>query len=271
MALSSHLDPQCVAIIETPLDKEGVLRKIAELAVATGKLKNLTEEETYRGLAERENQGSTAFGSGIAVPHCNVAGIDSFVVGLLILKGRGVEFGAPDRQAVDLCFFIIGEKTARNEHIQILSSITRLLNTTRAAKELRKVRWADDAYSILVGSVEFGRDAAEQIPASLMHVAVQDEQIFPDILELFTAEAECALTVFEGNSAGRYLHHLPLFSAFWTEEHSTEIRVIQAVLKTSACNNMIRRINAIRDTSQPDAGVLIATSELTYWCGSLSF
>ena len=271
MELSSHLDPQCVAILDTLENKDQLLKKIAELSRRTGRLGTLSEDDIYNGLKRREELGSTAFGSGIAVPHCNFRGIESFVVGLIIIRGKGIEFDAPDRKKVDLCFFIIGETEARNEHIQILSSITRLLNTTDAAKGLRKAAWADDAYSILIGSAEFGHQAMEKAPASLMSVSVQDEAIFADILELFTAEPDCSLTVFEGNSAGRYLHHLPLFSAFWTDEQSTSVKVIQGILKTSACNNMIRRINAIQDTSRPDAGILIGVMELSYWCGSLSY
>jgi nitrogen PTS system EIIA component len=271
MELSSHLDPQCVAILDTIGSKDQLLRKIAELSRATGKLGALTEEEIYAGLEKREEQSSTAFGSGIAVPHCNFRGIENFVVGLIILKGKGIEFGSPDGKIVDLCFFIIGDTDSRNKHIQILSSITRLLNTTDAARKLRRAVWADDAFSILVGSTEFGQEALEKVPASLMTVSVQDEEIFPDILELFTAEPDCSLTIFEGESAGRYLHHLPLFSAFWTDEQSTSVRVIQGILKTSACNNMIRRINAIRDTSRPDAGILIGVMELSYWSGNLSY
>lgn len=271
MALSNHLDPHCVAIIEKPLDREELLRKIAELSIASGKLGPLDAESVYLKLQAREEQGSTAFGEGIAVPHCNFEEIENFVVGLLILKGKGTEFDAPDRKRIDLCFFIIGPAEARNEHIQILSSITRLLRTTDAAKGLRQASWADDAYSILVGSNEFGREASEQTPASMMTVAIQDEAAFIDILELFTAEPGSHIAVIEGNSAGRYLHHLPLFSAFWTDEQSTSVRIITAVLKSSACNNMIRRINAVRDTSRPDAGILISVSELSYWCGSLAY
>ena len=271
MALSKYLDPQCVAIIENLEDKPALLNKIAELSHNTGKLSGLTQEAIYTALYQREEQGSTAFGSGIAVPHCNIANFDTFVVGLIIVKNKGIDFGSPDKKPVDLFFFIIGDAEARNEHIQILSSITRLLNTTDAAKRLRRAAWADDAYSILMGSDEFGREADENPPASIMSVAVQDEGIFPDILELFTAEPDCSVSVFEGESAGHYLHHLPLFAAFWTDEQSTAIRLIQGVLKTSACNNMIRRINAIRDTAQPDSGVLIAVVELSYWCGSLSY
>lgn len=271
MALSKHLDPNCVAIIEQSLDREGVLQKISELAIASGKLGTLKQEQLFQKLLAREEQGSTAFGDGIAVPHCNEEGLENFVVGLLILKGKGTDFNAPDRKRVDLCFFIVGPSEARNEHIQILSSITRLLRTTEAAKELRRARWADDAYSVLVGSNEFGREAQEQTPASMMTVAVQDEADFIDILELFTAEPGSHIAVIEGNSAGRYLHNLPLFSSFWTDEQSTSVKIITAVLKSSACNNMIRRINAIRDTSRPDAGILISIAELSYWCGSLAY
>jgi nitrogen PTS system EIIA component len=271
MTLSRHLKPECVAIIDPPADKDQLLKKIAAMSSSTAELSTIGEEEIYRKLKKREEQGSTAFGSGIAVPHCSFEGIESFVLGLLILKGKGTTFDAPDKKPVSLCFFIIGPEKARNEHIQILSGITRLLNTTDAAKKLRQARWPDDAYSILVGSVELGRAAAEQVPASQITVTVQDESAFIDILELFTAEPDCHIAVFEGNSAGRYLHHLPLFSAFWTDEQNTEVKIIQAVLKTSACNNMIRRVNTIRDTSLPDAGVLISVHELSYWCGSLSY
>jgi PTS system nitrogen regulatory IIA component len=271
MTLSRYLKPECVSIIDPPADKDQLLRKIATLSSNTAELSAIHEEDIYRKLKKREEQGSTAFGSGIAVPHCSFKGLESFVMGLLILKGKGTSFDAPDNTPVNLCFFIIGPEEARNEHIQILSGITRLLNTTEAAHQLRQARWPDDAFSILVGSVELGRAASAQVPASQMSVAIQDDSVFIDILELFTAEPDCHIAVFEGTSAGRYLHHLPLFSSFWTDEQNTEVKLIQAVLKTSACNNMIRRINTIRDTSQPDSGVLISVNELSYWCGGLSY
>ena len=271
MALSKHFHPQCVAIIDAELNKDQLFRKIAEISSIAEPLARLSEETIYQGLLEREKQGSTAFGEGVAVPHCNFDEIDSFVVGLIILRKKGADLKAPDRKPVDLCFFIIGPRHSRNEHIQLLSGITQLLNTTDAAARLRKARWADDAFTILVGSDELGKEAVEQTPASMMSVSIQDDSCFEEILELFTAEEDCHVSVFEGNSAGRYLHHLPGFSALWSEDQKTGVRVIQAVMKSSACNNMIRRINAIKDTSRPDAGILIGITELSYWCGGLGY
>ena len=126
MSLLESLYPECIQIGSKAVDKDGVLWEIAGLAKNNPALAAYSEGELYDALEEREKIGSTGFGEGVAIPHCSLDRLSEFVVGVLIIPG-GVEFKSLDGKKTAVFFFIIGPRRERNRHIQLLSSISKLL------------------------------------------------------------------------------------------------------------------------------------------------
>ncbi len=124
MGLKKSLYRECIKINPESNNKDDVLVEISQLAVKSNVLKNYEANEIYKLLKTREELGSTGIGHGIAIPHCSIEGLKEFTVGLIVSE-KGLEFDAIDKKSVNFIFFIVGPEERRNEHIQILSSISK--------------------------------------------------------------------------------------------------------------------------------------------------
>jgi hypothetical protein len=101
-------------------------------------------------------------------------------------------------------------------------------------------------------------------------VIVQHEEIFNDVLTIFTEIPGCFVSVLEASNAGRYLYSLPLFAHFWNEEQMGFHRIIIAVVDTLLSNEAIRRLNMILDGLGDPSGLLLFTQDISYLNGSLN-
>ncbi len=139
--------------------------------------------------------------------------MENFVVGVL-LEPRGIDFEALDGKKVSFFFFIVGPQSERSRHIQLLSTISKLLRQKHTLDRLRKTEEPAEVLSIIVENLQQesaplqGRPGAQQC---LFHVIVQREEHFDEILEIFSASAQGSVAVIEAKSAGAYTApHSPL-------------------------------------------------------------
>ena len=116
-------------------DKSGVLTEVAGLLAHDGAGGDLATVE--RVLAAREAEGSTGVGSGVAIPHGRVAGLDHFVAALGI-HDTGLPFDAIDGQPVHVVFALVGPERAAGEHLKCLARIGRLLRDDATRRRLRE-------------------------------------------------------------------------------------------------------------------------------------
>ena len=135
MKLTELLRPECVRTGSTVDDKAMALCEIAALAKKSNILREIPEEVILESLQERETLGTTAFGHGIAIPHCRMEGVRDFVVGLLTVP-EGVEFEAEDGKKVNLLVFIIAPKKSRNTHIRLLSAISQAFQDVSVVQKM---------------------------------------------------------------------------------------------------------------------------------------
>ena len=104
-----------------------------------------------RVLAERERVGSTGVGSGVAIPHGRVPGLDHFVGALAICK-RGIEFQSIDGEPVDVLFALVGPERAAGEHLKCLARIGRLLRDPAIRQCLRDSDGGDAALGLVLAA-----------------------------------------------------------------------------------------------------------------------
>ncbi len=257
-----------ICIVENEaLDKAGVLKLISDIAARDVLLKGRKADDIYRALSRREEVGSTGLDRGVAIPHCSFPDLEGFVTGLLIIP-RGVDFHSLDGDPSRLVFFIVGPEDARNTHVHILSTISKLSQDGALLENIKAAASEERAMKLLEPFLRqvAGGEGGEKC---LFTIVVQAEELFTDILEILSSEVEGAVTVVEANRAGSYLNRLPLFSAFWNDEGKGFSRIISAVVNKRMMNDTIRRINIVR----PDdgRGVLITVNELLYLDGSIDF
>lgn len=116
-------------------NKETVLQEIAEMAVELGITNN--EDKIYEALLEREEEVSTGFTDGFAIPHTLDSSVEK--VGLIVSKlENGVEWQSLDGEKTDFVIAIlVPAKMTGNIHLQILSKLSRSLMKAEFRNKLK--------------------------------------------------------------------------------------------------------------------------------------
>jgi mannitol/fructose-specific phosphotransferase system IIA component (Ntr-type) len=261
---------ECVQLGSEAHDKEEVLADIARIAKRSDLLAAFSEGQIFAALQERERIGSTGFARGIAIPHCTLEGLEEFVIGLLIVPG-GVEFQALDGGKTEIFFFILGPASARHQHIQFLSAISRVFKDPQTVPRFTRAGGIEEvlqAIEELFGVIQIF-EKGRQENRCLFHVFVQREEYFDELLQVFSAVAHGNVNVLESRSAGDYLYRMPLFAAYWTEGHRGFSRILVAVVDKDLCNEVIRRINTIVEDEWQQQGLMVVAQDLFFTTGSL--
>lgn len=249
-------------------DKTGVLHFIANLALRSPALSNVKEEEIFQALAEREKIGSTGLEKGIAIPHCSMPNISDFVVGIVTLP-EGVDFDSLDGEKTRLFVFIISPEEKRSEHIRLLSTISRVISNPRNVQEMLSMKDVDSLYEAFIRHIDVDLSAVPQKERALLHVIIQDEEKFNEILTLLTEIEDCSITVVESRNAYEYLQRMPLFATFWSEAKRGFSRIIIAIINNAFVNEVIRRLNLMIAEQENKAGIMVTVQKLFYTDGSL--
>jgi PTS system nitrogen regulatory IIA component len=143
-----------ISLSSTAASKKRLLEEAATL-LAEG-LEELTGEQVYERLLERERLGSTGLSGGVALPHARIAGIDE-ARGAFLRLADAVDFDAMDGQPVDLVFALLVPEEATDEHLQLLAALARAFSDEGVRARLRKAEEAE-ILSIIAG--EDDADAA---------------------------------------------------------------------------------------------------------------
>lgn len=102
-------------------------------------------------LAAREAEGSTGVGSGVALPHAQLPGLERMTAVFLRLD-PAVAFDAVDGRPVDLLFALFAPEGDSAAHLRALARISRLLRRAELREQLRAARSADAIYALLAGA-----------------------------------------------------------------------------------------------------------------------
>jgi PTS system nitrogen regulatory IIA component len=273
MELQEVMETECIRTGGSAGSKDEVLKEVAELAARSSALAGFSAKKLYKELAAREEQGTTGFERGIAIPHCSLKGLERFVVGAVTYPD-GVDFDATDGNPSKLVFFIIGPEFQRNLHVQLLAAISKVVKVPNAVETLISSTSPDELRDRIVDYVEFGGErpkGEESSATALIHVYVQREELFEDILELFSAASVGSVAVSELNNAGHYLHRIPLFASLWSEDTRQTIHHIEAVVRRAQTNDLVRKIHLLEDGIFERSGVLVAVQDLNFVTGSIDF
>ncbi len=124
MRLADVITEDCIIPELSANDKDSLLREmVAHLA---GHTSGLDAEKAMQALLEREGQGTTGIGHGVAIPHGRIKGLDCIKVSFGRSR-KGVDFKAMDNQPVHLFFLIMVPENSAAACLKLLASISRLL------------------------------------------------------------------------------------------------------------------------------------------------
>lgn len=130
--------------------KRQALHAVAE-AAAQGC--GLDASAVYDALNEREALGSTALGSGVAVPHARIAGLDR-VCAVFVKLDQPVAFGALDDRPVDLLLGLFAKPEDGAGHLRALAAASRALRSPELREQLRRAETADAVLALLMRQSE---------------------------------------------------------------------------------------------------------------------
>lgn len=148
MGLSELLVPGNVFPALNATSKKQVLQELAKRAAgATG----LDERKIFDVLLERERLGTTGVGSGTAIPHGRLDGLNQ-LYGFFARIDVPVDFDAIDSAPVDLVFLLLAPTRAGADHLKALAQISRLLRDRIMCDKLRGSNTADALYALLTES-----------------------------------------------------------------------------------------------------------------------
>jgi len=268
MNLLDVLRPECIEVGLELTGKAIVFEAMASAAARHSSLARLEKSALVEGLREREALGSTAFGGGIAIPHCRLQEAREFVVGILTAPG-GVEFDAMDGKPVKVFVFIVAPARETNEHIRVLSAISQALSTPGAVDELAAAKTAEAACRSFARYVHDEVDTKGHGNKHMLHVFLQEEDLFPQILQVLTGVEASSVAVVETKNAREFLTKLPLFAGVLTNGHLGFSRAVIAVIEKSMTNETIRRIQHVAGRLDDRSGVMVAVQEVFYVSGML--
>ena len=133
MKITDLLSTSAINLNGVAHSKEEVINQMVDLMASNGNIIN--KEEYKRVVMEREKEGTTGIGEGIAIPHGKTEAVSKPGLSAMVIP-NGVNFDSLDGQPAKLIFLIAAPNTKDNVHLDVLSRLSTLLMDTEFRKEL---------------------------------------------------------------------------------------------------------------------------------------
>ena len=145
MRIIDLLKAEAIEIDSSVNSKSQAIDALIALHNRAGNLQNV--DEYKNAILARENQGTTAIGEGIAVPHAKSESVKCAGLSAITVKG-GVDYNAPDGKPSDLLFMIAAPLDG-DLHLEILSRLMVMLMEPEFCESLRNASTPEEFLSII--------------------------------------------------------------------------------------------------------------------------
>lgn len=155
MTLSDLLARDCVAVDLKVTSKKQLVQEMAEIIVNCGCMvdSKITTRDIVNAALERERLGSTGVGSGVALPHARIDGLEKVKVALARLE-TPIDFESIDERPVDIAVLLLAPPDAGSEHLRALAQISRRLRNEDVRGRLRRAPDAESLYVIFTDEAQ---------------------------------------------------------------------------------------------------------------------
>ena len=124
MRIVDLLSKDSILLNASPKNKAEAIDLLVDLQVKGGKI---TDREAYKqGILAREENGSTAVGEGIAIPHAKNAAVKAPSLAAMTVP-EGVDYEALDDEPSNLLFMIAAPSDGGDVHLEVLSRLMVIL------------------------------------------------------------------------------------------------------------------------------------------------
>ena len=146
MLLTDILQPDCVLVPLVADDKQSAIFQLADLLVEKTDIDDAVALKD--AIWQRETVRTTGIGGGVAVPHGKTEGVPSLHMAI----GRTaapLEFGAIDRNPVELIILLASPIDQTGPHIEALSRISRMLIDADARDKMKSLQTPEEVYAMI--------------------------------------------------------------------------------------------------------------------------
>ncbi len=271
MDMFEILDKQSCRVDVVARNKEEMVARLAELAGNSSVAGSISTAEIHKALADREAQGSTAFGNEIAIPHARIPGFEKFLL-FIVSAPRGVEFAALDRKKVKLFFVILGPPEEVTEHLKILAFVSRALSHTDLKRELLTARSETALYEAFVRNTQTERTETDRARAmKLVIINLYIEDFLYRVLELFLEEGIEGATIIDTAGMGHYISNVPLFADFigFMNESKHHSKTILALVPEEHVDDLIAGVEDITGDMNTQQGAMVLVLDVLRHRGTM--
>lgn len=146
MKITDLLSKESILLNVDVKDKDACLVKLVDLMDASGKI---SDKKSYLdAVHEREKEGTTGVGNGIAIPHGRCKGVKEPGLAAMTIPS-GVEYNALDSKPVDLAFIIAAPEGSGTVHLEILSKLATMLMDENFVSDLKKAKTVEEFLKII--------------------------------------------------------------------------------------------------------------------------
>ena len=247
MEFSEIVKLECCEVDFTATNKIDALHNICKLLKRSREFRNIEEDTIFEALKEREDLGSTGFSKGIAIPHCQLVGIDHFIISLAICK-KGISFDSLDKKKSRIFVTIVGPKGDRNTHLKLLAQVSLILKESDVIDEILHTSTKIGLYE------EFLRNTNDKVTTItqkgkevLMMLTVKEESIMQDITEVFVEYGIQDSIILETQNMENLISKTPLFMGFFnfTSEKNPASKIILVKLTKDHINALIKGLEDV--------------------------
>jgi len=139
------MDPKLIFLDVSARSKEEAIAEVVHLMKENRAIKD--EAELLGELNNRETQGSTSLGNGVAIPHARLDSLEKIVMAMARLTA-GVSFNEGDREPVRLIFILVTPVDQAAEYLKVLAKLAKALRGEKLLKKLFEAKSAAAAWEM---------------------------------------------------------------------------------------------------------------------------
>lgn len=140
------LPEEQISLDEPPETKEACIEYLLDLVVETGRVTD--REQAFEALLAREEQTTTGVGMGIGIPHAQTDAVERPSIAFT-RSSAGVDFGSMDDEPAKLLFLILVPESGAEDHLEILSALSRALMHEEVREGLYAAETPADVQAVL--------------------------------------------------------------------------------------------------------------------------
>ena len=148
MKMTDFMVPEAFVPCLKSTERDDVIRELVEALVSAGKVKAEDLGDLVEKLCERERQGSTGIGKGIAVPHVKHPSIET-ITGTIGRSVEGVNFNSLDKAPVYSVLLLLSPPNDPDKHLEAMEKVFSHLQRDMFRKFLRQAETSTEIVELL--------------------------------------------------------------------------------------------------------------------------